>query len=383
VVIGSRAAAWAPMPDLAAVVVLDEHDERLQEERAPTWHARDVAVERAARAGAPCVLASPVPSLEALAWGHLLTVSRAEERAGWPIVEIVDRSREEPWKTSLLSSALLRHIREGRHVVCVLNTTGRARLLACAACTTLARCEVCEAAVTQPDDHVLRCPRCGAERPVVCGHCGGTRFRALRPGVARLRDELAASTGVDVVEVTASSPAPPPDAPVHVGTEAVLHQVVSADVVAYLDIDGELLPPRYRAAEEAAALLVLGARLVGGRSGGGRLLVQTRLPHHEVLQAALLADPGRLVDAERARREALGFPPARALAAVSGPAAGELIDGLRAVLDEARGAEVEVLGPAAGVWLVRAPDHATLADVLAATPRPSGRVRVAVDPLRV
>jgi primosomal protein N' (replication factor Y) (superfamily II helicase) len=65
-VVGARAAAWAPAPDLAAVVVLDEHDEVWQEERVPTWHARDVAIERARRAGVPCVLVSPTPSLEAL-----------------------------------------------------------------------------------------------------------------------------------------------------------------------------------------------------------------------------------------------------------------------------------------------------------------------------
>src|SRR5690606_35907874 len=54
-VVGSRAAAWAPVIDLAAVVVLDEHDEVWQQEQAPTWHARDVALERARRAGVPCV----------------------------------------------------------------------------------------------------------------------------------------------------------------------------------------------------------------------------------------------------------------------------------------------------------------------------------------
>src|SRR5207244_8996582 len=96
VAIGTRAAAWAPRPRLAAVLVLDEHDEAYQEERAPTWHARDVAVERARRAGASCTLASPCPSLEALAAGVLITPPRADERAGWPIVEVVDRRREPP-----------------------------------------------------------------------------------------------------------------------------------------------------------------------------------------------------------------------------------------------------------------------------------------------
>ena len=79
------------------------------------------------------------------------------------------------------------------------------------------------------------------------------------------------------------------------------------------------------------ALLVRGARLVGPRAGGGRLLVQTFLPRHEVVQAALLADPGRLVEPERDRRRLLGLPPFAALAAVSGPGSDEVAAALRAV----------------------------------------------------
>ena len=71
--------------DLAAVVVLDEHDEALQEEGSPTWHARDVAVERARRAGVPCVLVSPCPSLEAVQRSPLVEPSTGPTSApGWP-----------------------------------------------------------------------------------------------------------------------------------------------------------------------------------------------------------------------------------------------------------------------------------------------------------
>ena len=68
VVVGTRTAVWAPCPDLRSIVVLDEHDEALQEERTPTWHARDVAIERARRAGAACLLVSPCPTVTALHW---------------------------------------------------------------------------------------------------------------------------------------------------------------------------------------------------------------------------------------------------------------------------------------------------------------------------
>jgi primosomal protein N' (replication factor Y) len=82
-------------------------------------------------------------------------------------------------------------------------------------------------------------------------------------------------------------------------------------------------------------------------------------------------------EAEADRRALLGFPPVSALAEVSGPAAEAFIGGLGTPLG------LELLGPSDGRWLVRAPDHATLCDALAAAPRPPGRLRVAVDPPRV
>ncbi|MFS8481827.1 MAG: hypothetical protein FWJ94_07955 [Acidimicrobiia bacterium] len=376
-VVGTRAAVWAPVGDLGAVVVVDEHDEAHQQEQAPTWHAREVAVERARRAGVPCVLTSPCPSLEALALARPLTPPRSAERDGWPVVDVVDMRREDP-RAGLLTPALVRLLRSDRRVLCVLNRTGRARLLACAACGELARCERCDAAVAQPSAGVLRCTRCGTERPVVCAACGAGRMKALRQGVTRVRDEIEALVREPVAEVTGARPAGDAlAARVVVGTEATLHQLDRADVVAFLDADQELLAPRYRAAEQALALFARAARLLGGRSGGGRLVVQTHVPRHEAVQAALHGDPVRVSEAEHERRTLLRFPPATALAEVSGPAAGELV----AALGHPPG--VEVLGPADGRWLVRAPDHRTLCDALAATPRPAGRVRVAVDPPRV
>ena len=104
--------------------------------------------------------------------------------------------------------------------------------------------------------------------------------------------------------------------------------------------------------------------------------MQTRVPGHEVIDAALHADPSRLAVVEAARRAALRFPPETAVAAVSGKAAPAFVAALAA------GAGVDVLGPANDRWLVRAPDHTTLCDTLAATPRPAGRLRIEVDPLR-
>jgi primosomal protein N' (replication factor Y) len=227
--------------------------------------------------------------------------------------------------------------------------------------------------VAQEDRATLRCHRCGESRPPVCQSCGSSALANVRPGVARVREELEAAAGRPVAAVTGASGEPPEDVDVFVGTEAVLHRIGRADVVAFLDIDAELLAPRYRAAEQAMSLLVRAARLVGPRTARGRILVQTFLPRHEALQAALLADPGRLARTEAERRRELDLPPFSALARVSGAAAA---------------AWVATLGVASAPdgddgFLLRAPTWDELGAALASAPRPArARLRIEVDPAR-
>jgi primosomal protein N' (replication factor Y) len=437
VVIGSRAAVWAPCPGLAAIIVLDAHDEGLVQEQAPTWWATVVAAERAKRAGVPCLLITPCPTLDLLAIGWAVAPSVAAARRGWAPLEIVDRRADDP-RLGLYSERLVHELHASSRAVCVLNRTGRARLLACGACGELARCERCGAALAQATNdeasppasaasapasrvsapaswasaaaslvsrsasrasaragapaslvsgrtggrvslsasHALVCGRCGASRPPVCAACDSTRLRQLRVGVTRVREELEALIGQPVGEVTATR-SDRPDAAVVVGTEAVFHQLASADLVAFLDFDQELLAPRFRAADEALALLARAARLVGGRRRSGRVLVQVRTPDHPALRAALSADPSLLTHDEADLRRLLALPPSRAYAAVTGPGAAELVAGVPA------DAGVEVIGPTGDRWLLRAASSAPICDMLAGVERPAGRVRIEVDPLRL
>lgn len=374
-VVGSRAAAFAPVADLAAVLVIDEHDEAYQQEQAPTWHARDVVLERARRAGVPCVLASPHPTVEALDELALITLARSTERAGWPRFEVVD-AREEPPGQALTPAALVRLLRTPGRVACVVNRAGRATLLACAVCGTLALCPECDARMTQPGDGRLVCAAAGHETPVVCAACGSARLKTLRAGTRRLREELTALGREPVLEVTAAtSAAEARRARLLVGTEAVLHRAGPLDAVAFLDFDQELTAPRYRAGEEALALLSRAGRLVGGRAG--TVLVVTHQPAHPVIRAAAGADPDLLTQVDRARRRLLNLPPFVAMAQISGPASAEFV----ARLGQPPG--LEIRGPRDGSWLVKAADHAQLSDALGAVARPKGRLRIAVDPLRV
>lgn len=379
VVVGTRNVAWAPAPRLSVVIVVDEHDEAYQSTRMPTWNARDVLAERARRSGVPLVQLSSTPSLEAQAWSRLVATSREASRQGWPHVEVIDRRDEDPRTASSLFSDRLgaRLDRSGR-TVCVLNRTGRVRLLACRACDALARCEVCGAAVHAPADAELVCPRCAAGRPRICAECGSAALKNLRIGVNRAREELEALVAEPVAEVTADGRddvGDPQEARVVIGTEAALHRVGRIDTVVFLDFDQELTAPRFRAAEQAMVLLARAARLVGVRDRHHRVIVQTRLASHPVLTAAVDGDPAPLLQTEASLRRELGFPPYSAMALVSGAGGATFVSRIPE-------GSVEVLSGGDGSWLVRAPDHETLCDALAATPRPEERLRIEVDPSR-
>ena len=419
VVIGARAAVWAPCPGMASVVVLDAHDEAHHQEQAPTWDAPTVAARRAADAGVPCFWVSACPTLELLvAADEVHTGGAVRERSGWAPLDVVDLRLEDP-RSGLFPQALVERLhRGGGRVVCVLNRKGRAQLLDCAACREVARCEQCSSAVALDGD-LLVCRRCGTSRPQVCASCGSTALRLLKVGISRAREQLEALAGSDVGEVSAGS-GPLPDAPVLVGTEAVLHRAgelargARVGAVVFLDFDQELLAPRYRAGEQALALLARASRLLGGRGHGGRIVVQTRMPEHPVIMAAASGDPARLAAWEEPLRRDLRLPPFSALALLSGPGAAELVErlgangavaaaglpavGLPVAAGQAAGLPVagvpgpglpagagmvEVVAAAPGTWLVRAPDHAALADALAAAGRPAQRVRVEVGPPRL
>lgn len=374
VVIGARSAVWAPINDLACIVVLDEHDDALQEERSPTWHARDVAVERARRAGIRCHLLSPLPSVAAFA--HARSRSWETQRA-WPSIEVVDRSQDEQWSRSLVSSRLVEIVRDqSLRVVVIHNAKGRSQLLACTQCRQLVTCEQCEGAMVLGDDNALFCRRCSNRRPAVCAHCGSSSMANLRPGVGRLVDDLNKASGrssADVCVVTGASSVVDQRCSLFVGTEAALHRVEQPDVVVFADIDQELRAPRFRASEITASLLVTAAR----RAGDGRVVVQTHSPNHPLLRALLTGEVESYVQAEASTRQAFGLPPFGALARVSGTGYFHVGEEL------ARNMLVNV-SMTEGECLVKSSSTETLYEAFQSIDMPKGfRISVQVDPPRV
>ncbi|MEI8051034.1 MAG: hypothetical protein WCI12_06335 [Actinomycetes bacterium] len=379
VVVGTRTAAFAPVPKVEAMIVLDADDARFASEAAPTWRAVDVVVERSRREGAPALLVTSCPTPELSVIEEQRAEPEAEGRAGWPRIIVVDRRDEDP-RNGLLSSTLVDRSREaleampeGIAVACILNRTGRATLLACKRCQALARCDSCDAAVAL--DEVLRCPRCNEVRPILCTACGSTTLKRLRPGTAQLASELSSLLGLDVVEVTAKTdPEKLRGARAVMGTEAVLHRVRRAHLVAFLDLDHHLLAPRAGAELGTLAMIGRAGRLVGGRSevDGGSVLLQTLLPDHSVITAALSGDPTEVIAGDLELRSTLGLPPFRAVALLKGKGAPEFA---RSMAEQ--GLDVRELDGDRSV--VVALDHTSLAEGLVRAARPKDPVRISVD----
>ena len=309
IVIGARSAVLAPCAELSSIVVIDEHDELHHEERAPTWNAPHVARERARRANVPCVLTSPVPSAAAMQTeSDVALVSLGE--AQWPAISIVNLD-DVPVSGSLLSSELLESATTpGLTTVCVLNTKGKARLIACKSCRAVQACGECSSLLTQSDDGELFCVRCHAAAGSVCVSCGRTSFVVSRGGVSQLVSQVVKSTRNPVVEVTAESDDTWTKGSVFIGTEAVLYRIPSTDAVVFADIDRDLGAPRITASREVLSLVARAARIVGPH---GRVVIQTRQPHHPLLQALAATDPSTAILAwmkkDIAQRQAFSLPP--------------------------------------------------------------------------
>ena len=387
VVIGSRTAVFARVPHLHSVVVIDEHDDSLREERTPTWHARDIAIERAQQLSISCVLVSALPSVAAKVWAgdRVLKSDNHETDSEWPTIALIDRTLDERWSNSLLSSEFIAELRDhSRRIVAVLNIKGRARLLACASCKSLARCVQCDAAVEIGATGQFSCPRCSTQRPQVCAKCSSAKFLTLKPGVSKLREEIAQAAGrklADVVEVTGAGDdamAIDQTKMLFVGTEAALHRVHEADTVVFLDIDQELSAPRYRASEIVGSLLVHAARLVGRSERGGKVMVQTHSVDSPVLQAMATLRIDQYLQSVSEMRNFMKLPPFGALAQLSGTNIDDAIHELQ------KNVFVNVSAASDGSYLVKASDWQVLADALSEIEPAKGvRLKVQVDPARV
>lgn len=360
VVVGTRAAAFAPMHDLGLVAMYDDGDDLYDEPRAPYFHARTVAALRAAEPGVGLLLAAHARTCEAQAWlerGWLapIALSVADQRRTAPAVVVnadSDRALErDPLAARVrLPEVAFRTIRAGLAAGPVLVQVPRSGYLVglrCAACGTQPRCPRCKGVLrgVRAHDPRLDCAWCGLiVTEWSCVSCGSRRLRAPIVGAARTTEELGrAFPGVRVVDSSAHKVVEAVDGePALVvatpGAEPVAEGGYSAAVL--LDANLMLAREDLRASEEAVRRWLNAMALVRTGADGGSVCLVGPVDDRAV-RAVVRADPGGFAERELVDRRAARFPPAWRVAQVDGtrPA-------LRSLLDVVQlPASAEVLGP--------------------------------------
>src|SRR5579884_1726515 len=380
-VVGTRSAVFAPVSDLALIIVDEEQDGSYKQEETPRYHARDVAVMRANMSGATVVLGSATPSLESYfnatrkKYTLLELPDRVEQRP-LPEVEIVDMRNEyqETGNEQVISHKLASEIGErlarGEQVMVLLNRRGYSPVVLCRACGKTLECRNCAIPMTHhKGSRRMECHYCGYHLPVpkVCGHCGSEYVFFLGTGSEKLEELLhgmfpQARIGRldrdtvrgrhDFERMLNALDAGELD--LLVGTQMIAkgHDVHGVTLVGVVGADIALGLPDFRAAERTFQLLTQ----VGGRAGRGttkgKVVLQTLFPDHYAVQYAAGHDFSGFYEKELRYRSWMHYPPFSALANVlvrseKLDAALQYSGQLGRWFEKTRHEGVRVLGPAA------------------------------------
>ena len=349
VAVGARSALFAPVPALGVIVVDEEHDPSFKQEEGFRYHARDLAILRAHRAGAVCILGSATPSLESFhratdaPAGHRFELAELPSRAtaqALPPVEVVDLRRYgagpsgHPLITGPLHRGLERCLSEGGQAILFLNRRGFSPSLRCGACGELMQCPACSVSLTEHRRAgALRCHYCDYSTPITleCPRCKRHALEPLGLGTERLEDTLAeAFAPAKVARLDRDTAAGGRaieavlerlrrrEVDVLVGTQMVTkgHDIPGVTLVGVVLADQSLAFPDFRASERTFQLLSQVAGRAGRGDRPGRVVLQTFQPEHPAIVYAERHDYVGFYRAELEHRRELGYAPFGRLVAV-------------------------------------------------------------------
>jgi primosomal protein N' (replication factor Y) len=340
VVLGTRLGVFAPLPNLALVVVDEEHDDSYKQQDGVRYHARDLALWRARRRNVPIVLGSATPSLETWARARagryrvLSLGERADVRARMPLIRFAP-SRGRDVRDALsapLRDALARTLDAREQALLFINRRGYAPSLKCAACAWQSECPRCSARLVlhrAPDR--LRCHHCAhaAPAPRACPECGnvdllpsgfGTQrleqaIRTAFPSARVLRVDRDTTRNKDAFAAMREQ-VDAHDVDILVGTQMLAkgHDFPRLTLVAVLGADNALYSADFRATERLVALLTQVAGRAGRAERPGSVIVQTDFAEHPVYRALAAHDYAGFADQLLAERRAAELPPASRIA---------------------------------------------------------------------
>ncbi len=345
IVVGTRSAVFAPVPDLALIVVDEEHDHSYKQEEMPRYHARDVAVMRAKMSNAAVVLGSATPSLETYHNAvqgkyRLLELPDRIEKRPLPEVEVLDmrgefqRTRKEEALSRKLVAEIGERLERGEQVMVLLNRRGYSAFVLCRECGESVQCKNCAISMTyHKREHRLVCHYCGYMRPApkTCPKCGSEFVQYLGTGseklehilhglfpqarIARLdRDTVRGREDFERMLTSLQSG----EIDLLVGTQMIAkgHDVANVTLVGVVGSDAALSFPDFRAAERTFQLLTQVAGRAGRGETPGKVVLQTFFPDHYAIQFAAAHDYRGFYEKEIRFRSWMHYPPFNAVSNV-------------------------------------------------------------------
>jgi primosomal protein N' (replication factor Y) len=344
-VVGTRSAVFAPVGDLALIIVDEEHDSSYKQEETPRYHARDIAVMRAKMANAAVVLGSATPSLESYFNATknkyaLVELPDRVERRPLPEVEIIDMRQEfqETGQEQVISRKLAAEIQQRfdrkEQVMVLLNRRGYSPVALCRTCGKTLECQNCAIALTHHKrEHKMICHYCGYIAPVpkACVHCGSEYVYFLGTGSEKLEELLHGMfpqariarldrdtvRGHEDFECTLNA-LNEGELDLLVGTQMIAkgHDIHGVTLVGVVGADSALGLPDFRAAERTFQLLTQVAGRAGRGQSPGKVILQTYFQDHYAVQYAARHDFSGFYEKELRFRSWMHYPPYSALANV-------------------------------------------------------------------
>lgn len=337
IAIGARSAVFAPVQNLGLIIVDEEHDASYkQEDPAPRYHARDVAIMRGTINDAAVVMGSATPSMVTLygakkGKSKLLSLTKRPLDAKLPEVKVLDLKQYRSAMKGPVAIPLYERIKESvdknEQAILLYNRRGYASFLQCETCGHIPECPNCSVSLTyHKSKRQLRCHYCGyaVRRPDVCGECGKPDLESMGSGTQQLEEQISdifpearllrmdfdTTSGRDAhADILAKFARK--EADILVGTQIVGKGLDFPDVtvVGVINADTELAFPTFRAGERMYQLL----SQVAGRSGRadkeGKVYFQTWQADHPALKAAKNHDYKEFARRELAYRKMLKYPP--------------------------------------------------------------------------
>jgi len=333
VLVGTRSAVFAPMPNPGLIIVDEEHDASYKQQDGIRYHARDFAIVRAKILDVPVILGSATPSLESL---HNAIAGRYQhlhlkKRAGIakpPRVRVLD-VRKRPLTHGLSGEALeaiKACIARGEQALVFKNRRGYAPVLLCHDCGWSAQCPRCDSPMSVHGvARNLQCHYCGYRKtkPSSCPDCSSLALQPQGVGTERLEEALGAVfPDVPLLRIDSQTTRNKDGlqkklaelgdkAGIMVGTQILAkgHDLPHLTLVCVIGIDEGLFSADFRASEKLAQLLIQVTGRAGRAEWPGEVLLQTHHPEHPMLNTLLAGGYPAVAALELAQREAAGFPP--------------------------------------------------------------------------